>query len=653
MMFQFNRSKLLVFVLIFIVSMVGPLYGLSPENIAVLRESVFEVVVPRLEKDFVTYKKKLPFHNLTFKERTDPYLSIGSAFTVGDNAYITAAHVLSLEGKTQHPATFIRDASGATYKIKDILDYSYSKDFVKFSVENNPESLPLPLNTRPSLDSKVYAIGNALGEGVVTREGLLVSRTPEDVNGDWNWIRFSAPASPGNSGGPLIDDQGRVLGVVLRKSSNENLNHALPIDQTLSESPSEATYSTSSAYYYIPNQNFKLDYELTITNNVPLAIDEFRKRLTTQIIHSDKGYLNQHILRSKNSDSHFPGSSKASTLIFDTVLAPVPLLARQLPNDVWTVDGSRYRAIDIDSEGQSILFQFEDDDVAMFLEKGDKVSLSSLLSDSKYFMDTLLKTGLLYREIGLEKISITSLGAAIKTGRYTDRYGRKWLLNWWHIPFDDDTLFTAALPTPAGLSIFSSREPTRLDFYDNTTKEMLNYIFQDYRGTYEEWEAFLALKEYVPPFFDSFSVSKSKKAITAGTSSFNITMKSPYYTHKDDYEIYVHTNFRKVSDSFVLDIRLLSVFDEYREETVSLIRYDEPRADSVKEIRKIWRSIEKEKYPFNGDIHQSEGGTSLFVVQPMSKEDESALIYQLISSGKKNREEMMGRYHSVIEAKGN
>ncbi len=44
-------------------------------------------------------------------------------------------------------------------------------------------------------------------------------------------VRWCFPASPGNSGGPLIDAAGRVLGVVVRKSQAEKLNFAVPIDE--------------------------------------------------------------------------------------------------------------------------------------------------------------------------------------------------------------------------------------------------------------------------------------------------------------------------------------------------------------------------------------------------------------------------------------
>ena len=66
----------------------------------------------------------------------------------------------------------------------------------------------------------------------------IIMRTHED-----KMVQISAPVSPGNSGGPVYDDHGELLGVVSRKvdrrfSPNaENLNFAVRADALLDEAP--------------------------------------------------------------------------------------------------------------------------------------------------------------------------------------------------------------------------------------------------------------------------------------------------------------------------------------------------------------------------------------------------------------------------------
>src|SRR3546814_7383335 len=105
--------------------------------------------------------------------------------------------------------------------IDKIVKFSMQQDFVVFTLAQQPGAVVLELDTDAAAGQIVYSVGNAYGTGVVLRDGLYTSDTPEQQDGRWNWLRFSAAASPGNSGGPLLDQDGKVIGVVMAKSPNE------------------------------------------------------------------------------------------------------------------------------------------------------------------------------------------------------------------------------------------------------------------------------------------------------------------------------------------------------------------------------------------------------------------------------------------------
>ena len=83
----------------------------------------------------------------------------------------------------------------------------------------------------------VIAIGNPLGLGQSFSKGIVsaINRTFKDKKG--NFIQTDASINPGNSGGALIDDKGRLLGIVNVISStsggNQGLNFAIPIDTVI------------------------------------------------------------------------------------------------------------------------------------------------------------------------------------------------------------------------------------------------------------------------------------------------------------------------------------------------------------------------------------------------------------------------------------
>jgi S1-C subfamily serine protease len=60
-----------------------------------------------------------------------------------------------------------------------------------------------------------YPLSALLGNRINITQGIVSST--EGVGGDWTNIQISVPVQPGNSGGPLLDLEGRVKGVVVAK----------------------------------------------------------------------------------------------------------------------------------------------------------------------------------------------------------------------------------------------------------------------------------------------------------------------------------------------------------------------------------------------------------------------------------------------------
>jgi len=76
---------------------------------------------------------------------------------------------------------------------------------------------------------KIYTIGSSLGLTSTFSDGM-VSCAKRLLN-DKTYIQISAPISPGNSGGPLLDAKGRVIGINSASMlEGQNLNFAIPID---------------------------------------------------------------------------------------------------------------------------------------------------------------------------------------------------------------------------------------------------------------------------------------------------------------------------------------------------------------------------------------------------------------------------------------
>jgi serine protease Do len=95
-------------------------------------------------------------------------------------------------------------------------------------------------STSLSVGQWVLAIGNALGEGITATEGIVsrmnVSMSLDDLEGTtlYGLIQTTAPVNPGNSGGPLVNMAGEVIGITSAKivaSDVEGMGFAISSDE--------------------------------------------------------------------------------------------------------------------------------------------------------------------------------------------------------------------------------------------------------------------------------------------------------------------------------------------------------------------------------------------------------------------------------------
>ncbi|MET0936941.1 MAG: serine protease, partial [Luteibacter sp.] len=90
---------------------------LDAAYLPVVKGATFEVVLPKLDDAAARYEKPLPLEKLPFQYRNDKYNSIGTAFAIGKNRFVTAFHVVrdGIGGRTGAP--LLRDSNGKVFAI--------------------------------------------------------------------------------------------------------------------------------------------------------------------------------------------------------------------------------------------------------------------------------------------------------------------------------------------------------------------------------------------------------------------------------------------------------------------------------------------------------------------------------------------------------
>ena len=480
--------------------------SLDPAVLPKIQAATFEVVAAKPVNDPLTYAKPLPMELLPFQERNDKYYSIGTAFALGNNRYVTAAHVLQIgiSGLWAEPA--LRDASGHVYAIGKIEKYSLQQDFVVFSLATPPATAAaLDVDTKPALNGVVYAVGNALGTGVVIRDGLYTSDTPEDQDGRWKWMRFSAAASPGNSGGPLLDQDGKVIGIVLMKSANENLNYALPIGMVLNAPDHLAVIDQRIPYQFdvfdaTLSSIFKTSFAL------PLSFAEFSATYQKRFDAYVDGQLKA--LLAKEPDKLFPQGAGSNQLLHSMPsMGNFPALIVRESNGTWALSKKSGENTKLSDNGYVTPGGAAGRNILFHVRKPDDVSASQLYGDPARLMEMLAKVGFLNRRVGSESVKITSLGKPTMDTVYTDAWQRRWQVRVWPVPYENALVVTFALPVPDGYLVMmrSSAASQQHDCLINM-QALTDFFFATYDGTLAQWKDYLKNTALLPAAFKDIRI---------------------------------------------------------------------------------------------------------------------------------------------------
>jgi putative serine protease PepD len=155
------------------------------------------------------YQRVLPSMVIIRTER-----ELGAGFIVADNGTIlTANHVIA--GAKRITVTF---ADGTT-SAASISSANPRQDTATLTPMKLPQVVvPANLGGDPAIGTEVIAIGNPLGLDYSVSAGVVsgLNRTASTHDGRFaGLIQFDAAVNAGSSGGPLVDEHGLVVGIVV------------------------------------------------------------------------------------------------------------------------------------------------------------------------------------------------------------------------------------------------------------------------------------------------------------------------------------------------------------------------------------------------------------------------------------------------------
>ncbi len=191
------------------------------ENLFGIQDS-FEIEISNIKaktsSDFSGIIKQTVNSVVTIKTNT----AQGTGFVISKEGYVvTNAHVLS-GGIFANAIT----AQKESIPMK-LIGYNQKLDIALLKITPQDSSLEFILSEDVEIGEKVIAIGNPLGLSFSVSEGIVSAKDRPGINQMPGYIQTDAALNPGNSGGPLINDDGKVVGINNFKAQGENLGFAL------------------------------------------------------------------------------------------------------------------------------------------------------------------------------------------------------------------------------------------------------------------------------------------------------------------------------------------------------------------------------------------------------------------------------------------
>lgn len=157
---------------------------------------------------------------------SDDYDSwLGSGFFVDDGMIVTNYHVIEGANKI-----VVKTADKKEYTINTIIGYDKTLDLAILAINAKRDILTISQD-KVAVGQEIYTLGSPFGlTGTMTKG--MVSTASRDMGDGVDYVQIDAAISHGNSGGPLVNSYGEVIGInTMYIGDGQNLNFAVSIKE--------------------------------------------------------------------------------------------------------------------------------------------------------------------------------------------------------------------------------------------------------------------------------------------------------------------------------------------------------------------------------------------------------------------------------------
>jgi serine protease Do len=614
--------------------------------IDLVSQATFEVVVAKEINTSLIFDQD-PIENAPFQKKGDTYVSIGTAFLIGPNRFVSAAHVLQVDAPSLLSVLKLRDIDGKIYTPTQVVRCSSFRDLIEFQVDQPDDTrTPLGIASEFSAGQTLFTIGNIDGDGITYRSAQTLQSVPEPTEGRWKYIRYFSPILGGSMGGPLVNDKGQVVAVLSKRNQKDKINFGVPIAELALLPTDHAEFYHRKMIFKALPKNAEKDWVFSpdLPKNIELLISEARASLSNLVkttyaeIANDKdgNYFPEH----NGFRSYLRTQEMGSDL---GVLVTDPY-------------GSRWRLSEYKPDREKELkseTQIKDYAARGFIPviaalPGD-VKISDFNADPAKISTTMITNDSLgaFSKKGSDSY-LMSVGKPDHVSSLSDHLGRTWTAARWYYHDANFALSTTCTPVPTGSAcIVRIGNYSNIALEDDFMPQFLDRVMVSYRGNLVQWKNFLtdldpklmpqSLKDAKVEFTPSKNV-----AVQLGSYSYDFS--SPKIDN--DTKLIAKMGFDPNQElgSTILSVDLFPGGDE--KEWFGIETRYIPAADAPEGRISNWNKLSKKHSPYDGtpEVRKNNEAKRIMKVlalKPKTQtEVESALVALCETPVKRSEEEL-------------
>jgi S1-C subfamily serine protease/uncharacterized protein len=204
-------------------------------------------------------------------------ISSGTGFYIAtDGSVLTNAHVV------KSCSEIAVSAKAGEFSTATVLATDIANDLALLRTNERPEKIAA-LRLMPRLGESVEAFGYPLADILATSGNFSLGNISalSGLGDDSRYLQISVPVQPGNSGGPLLDQHGNLVGVVSAK-----LNALNVMLQKEGDIPQNVNFAikASVAATFLQSNNFKFTSGDSLQTMEPADLADLAKALSVFVI---------------------------------------------------------------------------------------------------------------------------------------------------------------------------------------------------------------------------------------------------------------------------------------------------------------------------------------------------------------------------------